>query len=541
MWTPDELDFVRDEIKELPGIDKKPRGGIGKFGSRIGHAVSLCFKEKEIFVFVLLQWAAIGIAYLLWVQMLRWIPEEVWRSAANSKGSSIADWVLLAWSVVCVGVAAFPVGILTGCMGAAHFLHKQGRESTIATCLKHVLPQSWSLWTFHWIDGWITVNQIADRLPRKNGWRTPAERALSETLYYAWKLGVSGVLPSIVTGNSLIASARNSVVFVKHNFLEVAALRAGYSALCWVVGIGAYIGALLFFLFFPANIAPAHDEVYGHIYTFYFWAGVPIIIAAGMVMLFLRPVYVLALCDLYSDHLKSRNKKVDFPANPTKATSAMVAFAVLCVLVGVVFMYRIELGVMDMLATPYGQQRLKLNDPSGQYQAAMTHYEAQRYKPAAAGFKQTLVLRPNDALVHARLGFSYLQLSLYEDAIPHMKRAVELDPSDHITWNNLGLVHERVGRPREGIEPLRTAAELRPKDAVVLSNYGLILRKAGRLDEALIPLLKAASLDPDDPAPHFHLGMVYAAKGDRSAAQKELAIVRERDASLAGELEAAIR
>jgi hypothetical protein len=35
--------------------------------------------------------------------------------------------------------------------------------------------------------------------------------------------------------------------------------------------------------------------------------------------------------------------------------------------------------------------------------------------------------------------------------------------------------------------------------------------------------------------------MVYAAKGDRSAAQKELAIVRARDPSLAGELEAAIR
>src|SRR5690554_7569188 len=78
--------------------------------------------------------------------MLDWIPEEVWRSAAESDEGSIADWILLAWSFVCVGFAAFPVGILTGCMGATHFLHKQGRESTVATCLKLVLPQSWSLW-----------------------------------------------------------------------------------------------------------------------------------------------------------------------------------------------------------------------------------------------------------------------------------------------------------------------------------------------------------------------------------------------------------
>jgi Flp pilus assembly protein TadD/uncharacterized membrane protein len=539
MWALDEIEFVRDEIKGHPGIDKKPSGGIAKFASRIGYALSLCFREKEIFVFVLLQWAAIGIAYLLWIQMLAWIPEEVWRSAAKSNKSSIADWVLLAWSFVCVGVAAFPVGILTGCMGAAHFLHKQGRESTIATCLKHVLPQSWSLWGFHWIDGWITVNQILDRLPSKNDRRTPAERALSEALYYAWKLGVSGVLPSIVTGNSLIASARNSVVFVKDNFLEVAALRAGYSALCWVVGIGAYIGAIA--LFVAVDIVPANHEIYGHIYTFYFWAAVPILIAAGMVMLFLRPIYVLALCDLYSDHLKNRNEKVNLPANPTKAASAIVAFGVLCVLVGVVFMYRNELGVMDMLSTPHGQQQSKLNDPDAQFQAAMTHYDAQQYRPAAAGFTQILRLRPDDALAHARLGFSYLQLARYQDAIPHLRRAVELDPSDHVTWSNLGLVHERVGRPQEGIEPLRTAVELQPKNPGILSNYGYILRKAGRLDEALIPLLQAASLDPADPVPHLHLGMVYAAKGDRGAAQKELAIVQERDAGLAGELEAAIR
>src|SRR5690554_7624268 len=95
-------------------------------------------------------------------------------------------------------------------MGATHFLHKQGRESTVATCLKLVLPQSWSLWSFHWIDGWITVNQILDRLPKKGGRKNPI---LSEALYYAWKLGISGVLPSIVTGNNLIKSGKNSVFF----------------------------------------------------------------------------------------------------------------------------------------------------------------------------------------------------------------------------------------------------------------------------------------------------------------------------------------
>ncbi len=271
MGLRNDLDFVREELKELDGIDRKPSGGIRSFGSRIGYAVSLGLKEKEIFLFALLQWASIGIAYLLWVQILDWIPEEVWRSTDESDQGSIADLVLFAWSFVCVGVAAFPLGILTGCMGATHFLHKQGRESSVATCLMLVLPSSWALWMFHWADGWITVNRIMDRLPDKNDTTTPAQRALNEALYNAWKLGVSGVLPRIVSGNNLIQSGRNSVVFVKDNFLEVAKLRAGYSALCWVVGIGAYVGVIL--LFMNVDIVPEGSEIYGHIYTAYLWGG----------------------------------------------------------------------------------------------------------------------------------------------------------------------------------------------------------------------------------------------------------------------------
>jgi Zn-finger nucleic acid-binding protein len=346
------IGFVRDEIKQIPGIDVKPGGGVSTFCSRIAYALSLGFREKEIFVFGLLQWVAIGLAYLLWIQMLDWIPEEVWKSAAESDGGSIADWVLFGWAFVCVGVAAFPVGILTGCMGAAHFLHKQGRESTVAMCLKLVLPHSWSLWIFHWIDGWITVSQIMERLPRKNNDKSLARKAVSEALYYAWKLGISGIIPSILTGNNLIKSAKNSIVFVREDFVEVAQLRVGYSVLCWAVGIGAYVGAI--FLMATTDIVPQGDEVYSHIYTIYFWMTVPIMIALAFVMLILRPIYVLALCDLYSDHLSRASKKVTLPRNPPASVSALVAFGILCLILAMVFFYRVELGIMEMLATPYG-------------------------------------------------------------------------------------------------------------------------------------------------------------------------------------------
>ena len=333
-------------------MDSKPEGGIKSFDSRIGYALYLGLKEKEIIVFGLLQWVSIGLAYLLWVQMLDWIPEEVWKSASESEGGSAADWILLAWSFVCVGAAAFPIGIFTGCMGAAHFLHKQGRKSSVAMCLKLVLPHSWSLWIFHWADGWFTVNRILDRLPQRGNSKRRAQKLIREALYYAWKLGISGVMPSIVTGNSLVKSAKNSIVFVRSEFTEVAKLRAGYSALCWIVGIAAYIGGIVFLI--ATDVVPKGEEVYAHMYTIYFWIGVPLLISLSFIMLILRPIYLLSLCDLYSEHLVKTNQKVRLPSNPPVPLSAFVAFCILCLILAMVFFYSNELGINEMLSTPYG-------------------------------------------------------------------------------------------------------------------------------------------------------------------------------------------
>lgn len=216
--------------------------------------------------------------------------------AAESDDVSPADIIFTIWSFFCVGVASCPVGIFTGCMGATHFLHKQNRESTVATCLKFVLPHSWPLWLFRWIDGWITTKQILERLPKENDHGSAVSRAANEALYYAWKLGSAGMLPSILTGNGLIVSGKTSILFVKDNFMAIAKLRAGYSSLCWIVGIAAYVGTIGLFLFI--DIGPAEETIYSHIYEFYLWAAVPIVISLSIIMLLLRPIYVLALCDL---------------------------------------------------------------------------------------------------------------------------------------------------------------------------------------------------------------------------------------------------
>jgi hypothetical protein len=304
---------------------------------------------------VLLQWTSIAIGYYLWVQMLDWIPPEVWQSAAESDDGSIPDLILFLWSFVCVGVAAFLLSIFSACIGAVHFLNRQGRESTIAGCLKIVGPQALSLWVFQWMDGWITVKQILKRLPKKNDRTTPAERALSEALYYAWKLGTIGILPSLVTGRGLVESCRQSFFVVKNKFENVARLRVGYSVLCWIVGVAAYIGTIFFFIAFP-KLMPGGEEIYSHIYTFYFWAAVPILCAVAIVQLFLRPIYLVGSCDIYFDYLEENNQRVMLPSMPSRWVSAVVIFFILVLAVAGVFMFRHEWGIMDMLSTPYGQE-----------------------------------------------------------------------------------------------------------------------------------------------------------------------------------------
>ncbi|MFA6357934.1 MAG: hypothetical protein WCY09_04625, partial [Candidatus Omnitrophota bacterium] len=226
-----------------------------------------------------------------------------------------------------------------------------GYPSTIAACLKIILPQAWSLWVFQWMDGWITVNQILERLPKKNNRSNPVQRALSEALYFAWKLGTIGIMPAVITGRGLMESCRDSILVVKTKFIDTAKLRIGYSVLCWIIGISAYIGTIIFFI--HGRFIPAHSEIYGFVYTFYFWAGIPLLVAVALIELFLRPAYIVGSCELYAQHLTEQNKTVMLPQPPARGISAFVFFIILCVLVAVVFLYRGPLGINAALSVPY--------------------------------------------------------------------------------------------------------------------------------------------------------------------------------------------
>ncbi|MBU2574410.1 MAG: hypothetical protein KKH28_10080 [Elusimicrobia bacterium] len=349
---------IQKEVHALPELkDAKPSLGAGLAGflRRAVFSVKLMLTEKELLTFALLQWACIAAGYFLWVQMIGWIPEEAWRQAAQDKTDRLYNIILFLWSFVCVGLVAFPLGMLSGCMGAVHVQHRLGRESTIYGCLKMVAPRAWPLWIFHWIDGWWTVNRILDRLPKKNDRRTPAQKALSEALYYAWKVATIGILPALVTGRGLVDAAKRSVDLVRKKFADILILRAGYSALCWILGVGTYIGTIFFFIKFP-DLVNFKAPVESQIYKFYFWAGVPITAAVGVVMLFLRPIYVISSCDIYADYVKERDENLVLPAPPggSPEISAMIAVIIIAAAAALVIKFLIDIGTLGGAAAGPG-------------------------------------------------------------------------------------------------------------------------------------------------------------------------------------------
>lgn len=324
------VEDIQNQISALAEVESFKASNTNLFTggfSRLLRAIKLAFSEKEIFTFASLQLCAIIITYYIWVQFLGWIPESIWNDD-ESLAHLALNLVFLLWSFLCVGFASFFIGLLSGCMGASVLLKKTGRKSTIASCFLLVVPNIKNVWIFSWIDGWITVNQILERIPKKNwSWRPSCEIP-----YYAWKFGTVGILPSSMIGNNLIESGKDSIDLIKARTLEVLTLRIQYSFFCWIVGIATYIGSLVFF----TKCNDLFIRLPG-IEGFYLLMGIPIIIAAAVVVLVLRPIYIISCFDVYSDYLREEKREIPFEQTSNLLDFLFVSFIVLFILLLLIF------------------------------------------------------------------------------------------------------------------------------------------------------------------------------------------------------------
>ena len=263
----------------------------------VAYAVKLMMQEKEILLFAALQWLVIGLAYLMWTQVLAWIPDSVWAEVAreSSERSSATDWANLAiwgWSILIIATAAYPLALLNASIVASHYLRSSGQASTVPACFNLASKNLGRVWLFTALDAFITAGAILDRLPSK---KRRKRTAAKEATYYAWKIATIGVLPSLVSGKTFVDSANESVWLLEDQPVRTIGIRMGYSLLCWIIGVLAYAGAIVTFVMFGSS--PTGEN---WVYHGYVLAGAPIFFAVGVVSL-IRPVFVLAISKLYTD------------------------------------------------------------------------------------------------------------------------------------------------------------------------------------------------------------------------------------------------
>jgi hypothetical protein len=276
---------------------------------------------------------------------------EVWESTKNQDEPGIADYLLMAWSFVCVGVAALPIGFMTACTGAVHVLNRQKQWSTVFRCVSMAYPRMWPLWIYSWMDGWITVCQIAHRLPKNN--RNSGSRALSEAMYYAWKVGTIGFIPSIVCGRGVIDACKLSLSFLRTRLYDIACLRFGYSAVCWIVGVCTYVAVFFSLMYFDSFLP---NKLEAGVYKFYLIAGIPIVIAVAVIHLFVRPLFILVLFDLYTEFLADRKYPIVIERPRSGVLAVLVVYGLIIFTLGIVYLYRHELGIMKLLSIPLPQK-----------------------------------------------------------------------------------------------------------------------------------------------------------------------------------------
>lgn len=304
----ESLNIAQNEAKEfLQREGHKPKvftwNNLLSFFNSIPLGIKLMREEPEILVFAFLQWIAIYLAYIGWTQMLYWIPDSIWNAAHEASlrhekhAFDLINIVLSVWSFFIVCLVSYPIGLCNAAMVAVHDLRTCHEEVTLAKCLAIADRHLGKIWAFTSIDAWITVKAIFERLPSKNNRHT----AFDELLYYAWKIATMGVVPALVNGRDYVDAGNDSVKLLMTAPIRTLGLRFGYSAVCWVIGVLSYIAAVFFAAIYGVRGEGAH-----YIYSFYLLMGFPIFVSVGIVVVIIRPFFLLAVAKLYTDTFDTR-------------------------------------------------------------------------------------------------------------------------------------------------------------------------------------------------------------------------------------------
>lgn len=182
-------------------------------------------------------------------------------------------------------------------------------------------------------------------------------------------------------------------------------------------------------------------------------------------------------------------------------------------------------------------EKVVQRDPSfvpAYYLIGVGHAVAKHYDQALAAWKTAATLDPENADIHAGIGFASYQNGLWADAYTAFERASRLLPQDAEIAACLGLAYGRAGGE------LRKEREARADKKVLIKTAGAVERDAQdlRLQNNLLTnsteaFERSLRLKPGNAVTHSNLGLSYYFQNKVESAVEQWRIVSRLDARYA--------
>jgi tetratricopeptide (TPR) repeat protein len=128
------------------------------------------------------------------------------------------------------------------------------------------------------------------------------------------------------------------------------------------------------------------------------------------------------------------------------------------------------------------------------------------YAEAIDEFNKGLELDPEQVVLVARIGDTYLKMEKYEEALASYERAIELDPTDPKLFNNKGVVLDKMGKKEESEKAFEEASQITGGGAQELYNLGVTKYNAGNMEEAAAAFKRAIAADSGYTEAYYLLG-----------------------------------
>jgi tetratricopeptide (TPR) repeat protein len=154
------------------------------------------------------------------------------------------------------------------------------------------------------------------------------------------------------------------------------------------------------------------------------------------------------------------------------------------------------------------------------------YLEMRNFEESEKSLKKGLEIQPSNATLHYSLGNLYEAMGKIEEAKEEYKLTLQLDPKFPHVYNGLANLYSEMGGNLldEAESLILKGLEIDPdlKDHF-LDTLGWVYFRQGKLDDALAKVEEAIGLTPADKkeslsTKHYHLGMIYKAKGDKEKA-----------------------